>query len=110
LVGDELVDDICIPLDFEAVIISADSGRAGERDCDNNSRGKIAREWLDHGLSSLSMRALVLIQRTAHNRPSKATRDTPNLTTHQIAFYSAKSLFIPLRNRRYVGPEAKTDV
>jgi hypothetical protein len=49
LVGDELVDDIGIPLDCEAVIISADGGRTSERDRDNDSRSKIPTEGLHHG-------------------------------------------------------------
>src|SRR5262249_578108 len=78
LVGDELVDDIGIPLDFEALIISADGGRTGERDRHNDSRGKFPTEGFHHGCPPSLMRALVEFIAPRRNRPSNAARDDPH--------------------------------
>jgi hypothetical protein len=88
-----------IPLDFEAVIISADDGRTGDRDRDNDSRGKIAIEGLHHGcppfdasigLNPSHRATIALLTRSAMNLTSC---DSPN-----------RLLF-----RREIGGMSKTD-
>jgi hypothetical protein len=73
LVRDELVDDIGVSLAFEAVIIGADDGRTGDRDRDNDSRGKTATEGLHHGCPPFLFEHW--LESIAPRRPSNATRD-----------------------------------
>src|SRR5215831_6693978 len=81
LVGDELLDDISISLALETVVISANSGRAGDRDRNGGSTGKIATEAL-HVCPPL-IGALAGIGRAAPQVAlATATRDGPPLRSY----------------------------